>query len=72
MVTVAIEAEEYVDQIGVQEDNSPKAIVRNYFIEARPSGVGVVESLIGEHICGYRPGGFDAVCLCYFRNIIFF
>lgn len=47
MVTIAIEAEEYVDQ---PEENNPKANVRNYFIEARPLGVGVVESLIGEHL----------------------
>ncbi|EKM81810.1 hypothetical protein AGABI1DRAFT_118880 [Agaricus bisporus var. burnettii JB137-S8] len=46
MVTIAIEAEEYVDQTGVLEEDSPKANVRNYFMEARPSGFGVIESLI--------------------------
>lgn len=74
MVTIAIEAEEYVDQTGVLEEDSPKANVRNYFIEARPSGFGVIESLIGEPICflldikDTNLANFDAVLL-YFWNI---
>lgn len=56
MVTIAIEAEEYAVQMGLQEDASPRTNMRNYFNEARTSGVGVAESLIGEFIRFYGRG----------------
>ncbi|KAF9453597.1 hypothetical protein P691DRAFT_658323 [Macrolepiota fuliginosa MF-IS2] len=46
MVTIAIEAEENAVQMDIQEDASPRTNMKNYFNEARMSGVGVVESLI--------------------------
>ncbi|KAJ3571925.1 hypothetical protein NP233_g3434 [Leucocoprinus birnbaumii] len=46
MVTIAIEAEENAATLGLPDDASPKTNMKNYFIEARTSGVGVIESLI--------------------------
>lgn len=53
MVTIAIEAEENAVHVGLEDDNSPTTNMKNYFIEARTSGAGVVESLIGE-LCAIR------------------
>ncbi|KAF5362419.1 hypothetical protein D9756_002436 [Leucocoprinus leucothites] len=46
MVTIAIEAEENATRLGLEDNDDPKTNMKNYFIEARTSSVGVVESLI--------------------------
>lgn len=48
MVTVAIEAEDNAVHMGLQEDDDPKTNMKNYFNEVRTSGIGIIESLIGE------------------------
>lgn len=55
MVTVAIEAEENAVRLGLQEDISPKTNMKSYLNEARTSGVGVAECLIGEFLLIWFP-----------------
>jgi len=55
MVTIAIEAEEDTAHSGREDIQNPKSNMMNYFIEARTSGLGIVENLIGEyHLCASK------------------